>query len=154
MGEAEPLQSGRRPHASGRCSVDTPRRSSGVAGTARGERNALNTGALAGRGSRPQRGAQDGSRGVAAYTREESDGAIVLTRAVKAVGGKGTQLDDATPAGKGRGLWRHWKPQYESGTCNGRSTGEPRTNRTSAPTRSTTRCIDRTFCRMPTPGGK
>ena len=39
---------------------------------------------------------------------EESERAIVPTKAAKAAGGKGmTSLDHVTPASKEEGLWRH-----------------------------------------------
>lgn len=104
-GEAEPLFIRRRQYVSGRCSMDAPTRSSGVAGAARREGKALNTGDLDRSGWQPQPSAQgrkprrEGRRGVG-RVRSTGEGGESRWR-------EGALLDDATPAGKERRLWQH-----------------------------------------------
>jgi hypothetical protein len=66
----------------------------------------LNTGDLAGAG-----GTSNAAHKTVVKARrpgEESERAIVPTKAAKTAGGKGmTSLDDVTPASKEEGLWRH-----------------------------------------------
>ena len=79
--------------------------SSGVAGPARRDRNALNAGDLARGRSR----ATDGPRPRAEASRsgEESDESIVPTKAVKVAGGKGLCSMVRPQQERERRLWRH-----------------------------------------------
>jgi len=88
--EAEPLQAWRRQHASGSSSTSAPRYSSGVAGTARSERKALNVRDL----EQLEANETDGTRRRAEAARlvEESEKPVVPVKAAKAVGGKGLRL--------------------------------------------------------------
>ena len=88
MGRPSPssLGEGRTPRE-GR-SADAPRRSSGVAEAARGDRNALNTGDLVrGVGGAHRPATKPARRGRRPC--EESDEAVVLTKTMNVVGGKG-----------------------------------------------------------------
>ena len=103
--EAEPLQVGRRQHTTGRYSTSAPSCSSGVAGTARRDRKALNARDLVRCGLQPQPTAQGckprrtGRRGVG-ETHSTDEGSESRWR-------EGVSLGNATPAGKDGRLWRH-----------------------------------------------
>jgi len=89
-GDAEPLQTWRRQHDSECSSAWAPNRSSGVAGTARSERKALNVRDL----DQIEANETDGTRlrAEAVGLIEESEELIVPLKAVKAAGGKGLHL--------------------------------------------------------------
>ena len=105
IGEAEPLEFGRRQHVSLVSSKITTTHFPGVAGAARHEGKALNAGDLARCGWRPQPSVQGreprrgGRRGVG-WVRSTCEGGESRWR-------EGALLDDATDAGKEWGLWRH-----------------------------------------------
>jgi hypothetical protein len=102
--EAEPLQSWRRQHTPGRSSTKAPVRSSGVAGTARRERNALNVGDLVASGWQPHPTEQDrksrreGRRGVGGVHGTDEGGESRWR--------DGASLEEASEAGKEGRLWQ------------------------------------------------
>src|SRR5713101_1915203 len=88
-----------------RAVLEKPVRSPGVSGTARRDRNALNAGGLAWRGSQPRPDAQG---------RKPRWPGQARSRTVRSTGEggesrwrEGALLEEATPAGKDRRLWRH-----------------------------------------------
>lgn len=104
-GEAEPLGEWAKAACDGKDSTRAPSHSPGVAGAARRDRNALNTGDLDRCGWQPQPTAQGRKprradrRGVG-RVRSTDEGGENRRR-------EGALLDDATPAGKERRLWQH-----------------------------------------------
>lgn len=90
IGDAEPLQTWRRQHDSGSSSTDAPSRSSGVAGTARSNRKALNVRDL----EQIEANETDGTRlqAEAVGLIEESERLVLPLKAAKAAGGKGLHL--------------------------------------------------------------